>query len=152
MAFAWKASYCQGITPSCGKERPTEKTLTDMSTMWLSVTVCNCLGSRQLSWQSVENWVKSGVTSRPYPNHPLRRGSRKNASGVKGKCFSWIPHIKRKHFSLNPHALLLDPRRNSSWPPTHFSLTPDAHLRDLEGLFFRVEKTIYLNILICFSG
>ena len=60
----------------------------------------------------------------------VRQGSRKSAPGVKEKCFSWIPHIQQKHFSLTPDALLLDPWRTSPWPPTHFSLTPDALLLD----------------------
>ena len=60
----------------------------------------------------------------------VRRGSRKSASGVKEKCISWIPHIQRRHFSLTPDALLLDPWRTSPWPPTHLSLTPDVLFLD----------------------
>ena len=42
----------------------------------------------------------------------------------KEKCFSWKPHIQRKHFSLTPDALVRDPWRTSPWPPTNFYLTP----------------------------
>ena len=60
----------------------------------------------------------------------VRRGSRKSASGVKEKCFSWITHIQRKHFSLTPDALLLDPWCTSPWALTHLFLTPDALFLD----------------------
>ena len=77
----------------------------------------------------------------------VHQGSRTSALGVKEKCvrvkekcFSWIPYIQQKHFSLTPDTLLLDPWRTSIWPVTHFSLTPDSLLLELEGLFFRVKK------------
>ena len=71
----------------------------------------------------------------------------KSAWGIKVKCFRWIPHIKRKHFSLTLNALLLDPWRTSTWPPTHLSLTPYALFLDTwrtspwpKGLIFQSWK------------
>ena len=109
----------------------------------------------------------------------VRQGSRRSATGVKKKCArgpgkvhqgsrkiaSAEYHVQQKQFSLIPDALLLDSWRTFSWPLTYFSLFHDTLLLDLEGIFFRVEKSnkkkwnknpffyvLYLKIFIRFSG
>ena len=37
------------------------------------------------------------------------QGLRRSACGVKEKCLSYIPHIQRKHISITPNTLFLDP-------------------------------------------
>ena len=70
----------------------------------------------------------------------VSQGSRRSAPVVKEKCVRGQGKVLQLNTTHSVEALLLDPQCTSPLPLTHFSLTPDALLLDLEGFFFRVEK------------
>ena len=79
-------------------------------------------------------------------NKPSR--SRRSMSRVKEKCVRgqgevrWSQGKVRQGWRGSASAEYHTFSGNTSpWPPMHFSLTPDALLLDLEGLFSRVEKS-----------
>ena len=77
----------------------------------------------------------------------VRQGSRKSVSGVKEKCVRGQGEVHRGLRRSASAECVIFNWSTSRWPLTHFSLTPanfsltpDALLLDLEGLFFKVEK------------
>ena len=67
--------------------------------------------------------------------------SRKSVSGVKKKCIRGQGEVHQgSRRSAYAECVVLS-WSTSPWPLAHFSLTPDALLLDLEGLFFRVKKS-----------
>ena len=116
-------------------------------TCQVSYVICNSqtVRARELgSWKCSSLYYVMNDFKQQFPclrgQGEVPRGSKKNASGVKEKCLSWIIHNQRKHFSLTHNALFLDPWHTSHWPPTNFFWTPDALLLDLEGFFFREKR------------